>query len=235
MFIIKLATMKKIFIINLLIFLTIFSYSQNKTIEGKVYNIGGGVLTGVRVFAKQAPAIFTLTDENGSFKLNIPEEVTVLVFSYNEMKEKKVKIGKFNVLTIKLIPANLKKIRFGIGFDFGTSNFEVYNVNDVANVPDTTKVTLTPIAINANVYYRLAKHFDLQAMLTNGLNIAKFKVDSITPEGKTIEVSKNAILNRLSFAILTNYNFNISKSQNHSAFIGLGPQYQHLAFLKQIQ
>lgn len=43
---------------------------------------------------------------------------------------------------------------------------------------------------------------------------------------------KTVILNRISFAILTNYNFNISKSQNHSAFIGLGPLYQHLGFFK---
>jgi len=224
--------MKKIFIIKLLIFLTIFSYSQNRTIEGKVYNLGGGVLTGVRVFAKQAPAIFTLTDEKGSFKLNLPEEVTELVFSYSGMAEKKVKIGKFDVLTIKLVPANFKKIRFGFGFAFGTSNFEVYNVNGVANVPDTTKITLTPIAINVNTYYKLGKHFDLQAMLTDGLNVAKFKMDSITSDGRTVEVSKNAILNRLSFAILANYNFNVSKSQNHSAFVGLGPQYQYFSFFK---
>lgn len=222
----------KILLFISLLFLTTFSFSQNRIIEGKVYNMGGGVLTGVRVFAKQAPAIFTLTDEKGSFKLTLPEEVTMLVFSYNGMIKKEVNIGDFNTLTVKLVPANKRKFRFGFGLALGTSNFEVYNVNDVQNVPDTTKITLTPIAMNANIFFNLGKHFDLQAMLTEGLNVAKLKVDSISPTGETIKQSKTVLLNRISFAILANYNFNISKSQNHSAFIGFGPQYQYLSFFK---
>lgn len=50
---------------------SLISFSQNRTSEGKVYNMGGGVLTEVRVFAKQDPAIFTLSDEKGSFKLGL--------------------------------------------------------------------------------------------------------------------------------------------------------------------
>ena len=148
------------------------------------------------------------------------------------MAKKEVKLGRFNTITVKLAPAKFKKFRYGLGFSHGISNFEIYNIKRVTNVPDTTKLILTPLAINASVFYRLAKHFDLQAILTEGLNVTVLSIDSANLTGSGASQTKTAILNRISFAILSNYNFNISKSQNNSAFIGLGPLYQHLGFFK---
>jgi len=220
--------------IAILIFIniSILSFSQNRIIEGKVYNIGGGVIAGVRVFAKEAPVIFTLTDKKGNYKLDIPEEVTKIVFSYTDMFDKTVKIGKFSTLNVRLVPSNLKKIRFGVGFAFGTSKFEIFNIKSIPDIPDTTKIILTPISINANIFYKFNENIDLQTLLSEGLNVAKLGVDSITTIGDTIKVTKNVLLNRISFAVVLNYNFNISKTKNHSAFVGLGPQFQHLGYFK---
>ncbi len=206
------------------------SFSQLRSIEGKVSNIGGGILSGVKVSAKEAPSIFTLTDGKGIYKLEVPDEVTSIVFTYAGMVDKTVKIDTLNSIHIKLIPAKHKPFRFGIGTAFGASGFSVYNTT--LAVTDTTNIRMTPVAINAEIFFRIKPKFEIQGSLTDGINFIKMMVDSITPTGDTISVEKRSALNRVTFSLIGNYHFNIFKSGNHSAFVGFGPQFQHLSFLK---
>jgi len=224
--------MKKIFFTIIIINFGFISFSQLRIIEGKVRNIGGETLSGVKVSAKEAPAIFTLTDGKGKYKLEIPEEVTGLIFSYSGMTKKTVIINDLKTINVKLIPSGYKKFRFGGGFALGKSVFEIYNILNNPDSPDTTKVSLYPFAIDASIFYRINKKFEIQGSLEDGLNLAKFEVDSITPTGDTITNYETSGVNRITFSILANYNFNISKTGNYSAFIGIGPQFQHLSFLK---
>ena len=222
--------MKQLFLIVLISSISIISFSQLRIIDGKVSNIGGGILSGVEVSAKEAPAIFTLTDGKGKYKLEIPDEVKGLVFSYSGMADKIVKIGELKSINVKLIPAKHKTFRFGIGVATGASGISVYNTT--LAVTDTTNIQMIPVAINADIFYRIKPKFELQGSLTDGINFIKMIVDSITPVGDTISVEKRSALNRLTFSLIGNYHFNIFKSGNHSAFVGFGPQFQHLSFLK---
>ena len=61
--------------------------------------------------AKEAPAIFTLTDGKGNYKLEIPNEVKALVFSYSGMADKIAKIGELKSINVKLITLRHKRFR----------------------------------------------------------------------------------------------------------------------------
>lgn len=208
-----------------------FQISGQKTISGRVTKAGGGILAGVKVSAKDAAMISTLTDEHGNYKIEIPEEVTSLVFSFSEMATKTVKIKDFIAINVKLVPAKYETFRYGAGISFGTSKFTVFNEISPGNI-DTTDIDLKPIAIHGDLFYRFNKNLGLQAVVADGLNLMKIMADSITDTGDTIQVPVRTGLNRVTVSLLLNYHFRLSKDGNHSAFVGFGPQYQHLSFLK---
>jgi hypothetical protein len=218
---------------SILFFALFFSIqvSAQKTISGRVTKAGGGILPGVKVSAKDAPMIFTLSDEKGNYKIEIPQEVTSLVFSYSGMATKTVKIKDFIAINVRLVPAKYRTFRYGAGLAFGTSHFSVINEISPEQI-DTTTIPLTPIALHADLYYRFHKSFEIQAVIEDGLNYTKIQTDSITETGDTIQVPKTTGVNRASVSVMLNYNFKLSKDGNHSAFAGFGPQYQHLSFLK---
>ena len=208
-----------------------FQVSAQKTVSGRVTKAGGGVLAGVKVFAKDVPMIFTLTDEHGNYKIDIPDEVTSLVYSYKGMASKTIKIKDFSTINVKLIPAKYETFRYGIGLSFGDSNFKIFNEVSPDNV-DTTSIDLKPVAIHGDLFYRFNKKIGLQAVVADGLNIMKYTVDSITDIGDTVQVPEKTALNRVTVSLLLNYHFKLSKDGNHSGFVGIGPQFQHLSFLK---
>ncbi len=205
-----------------------FHISAQKTISGRVTKAGGGVLSGAKIEAKDAPMIFTLSDEYGNYKIEIPDEVTSLVFSFSGMADKTVKIKDFIAVNVKLVPAKYKTFRYGAGIAFGTSNFEVYQ-NDYQ---DTAKITLTPVSIHGDLFYRINKNFELQGIFEDGFNFTKYPADSITSAGDTVHYEATTGVNRFTFSVLLNYHIKLDKTGNHSLFAGFGPQYQHLSFLK---
>ncbi len=217
----------KYFITIAILFLGLSVFSQ-RTINGRVTKTGGGILAGVKVFAKEAPSIFTLTDEQGKYTVEIPEEVTALVYSYSGMATKTVKIKEFNTINVKLTPAKYKTFRYGIGIAAGKSEFRVLTPKII---PDTISIKLIPVSLNANLFYRFNKKLELQAIIEDGLNIAEIPVDSVTSYGDTIRQTEKTALNRFTVSFLLNYHIKLNKTGNHSAFIGLGPQYQHISFL----
>ena len=225
----KLLNMK--YVISILVLFFNFSIYAQKTISGRVTKAGRGILAGAKVSAKDAPMIFTLTDEHGNYKIEIPEEVKSLVFSYSGMATKTVKIKDFIAVNVKLVPAKYKTFRYGTGISFGASNFAVFN-KITQEKADTTNIKLKPIALHADFFYRFHKNFELQAMIEDGFNFTKYYADSIAPTGDTLQVEKITGLNRFSISLLINYHIKLDKTGNHSLFAGFGPQFQHLSFLK---
>jgi len=205
-----------------------FQLSAQKIITGRVTKAGGGVLSGVKIEAKDAPMIFTLSDEYGNYKLEIPEEVTSLVFSFSGMTTKTIKIKDFIAINVKLVPSKYKPFRYGMGIAFGTSNFEVYQ----NNYRDTTRIKLTPVSVHGDLFYRISKNFVLQGVFEDGLNYTKYPADSINSLGDTVHYEETTGVNRFNFSLLLNYHIKLNKIGSHSLSTGFGPQYQYLSFLK---
>jgi TonB-linked SusC/RagA family outer membrane protein len=70
-----------------------------KTISGKITDDQGEVLIGVTVLAK-GTSTGTSTDENGNFSLSVPDDVTVLVFSYTGFQPQEIVIGGQAVIDV---------------------------------------------------------------------------------------------------------------------------------------
>lgn len=213
------------FLISFFLIPLIFTNSvSGRTITGHVSDVGGGPLAGVKVSALEASSIFTLSDSKGFYMLEVPEEVENLVFSHSEYFTKTVSIGSVNNINVVLRPSRYKKFRFGIGFTYGGSQIDIYN-NELTTLPDTSVVFgLKSFSVDAHFHYRLNNNFDIQAILSEDLNLMTF-IDSAG-----IEQTGN--LNRLGAALLVNWYFNFPASGNYSFYAGAGPQYQHFAFLE---
>jgi hypothetical protein len=62
--------MKQFALISLFI---LFYVSINaRTITGRVSKLGGEMITGAKISAKDAPSIFTFSDSEGFYKIEIP-------------------------------------------------------------------------------------------------------------------------------------------------------------------
>ncbi len=207
---------------------------SQKIIEGNVSKIGGGILSAVEVKAKEAPAIFTFTDDKGNYRIEVPNEVKYLSFSYSGMQVKTVKVGEFLNINVKLIPTDYQKLRYGIGLKFGVSNFTLLPSQSQYILTDTV-IHLKPISLDLNLFYRLKKNFDIQGVLEDDLNPGKVNKDSVLINNSgvpdTVKVEEKFILNRISAALMVNYNIKLGVTGNYSAFLGIGPQFQHFSFL----
>lgn len=94
--------------------LTVQMYAQNRTISGTVKDAKGEALIGVNVTGK-GTTIGTVTDIDGKYTLELPKEVTMLVFSYvgyttvekavNALKINAVMTEEENVLTEVVVGA----------------------------------------------------------------------------------------------------------------------------------
>jgi hypothetical protein len=222
-------------VVFMILFTLIYSeMTSQQIIEGQVTNIGGGILSAVEVKAKEAPAIFTFTDASGNYRIEVPKEVNYLTFSYSGMQVKDVKIGQFSNINVKLVPINYKKYRFGAGIKFGISNFTLLPLQSQYIIIDSV-IKLRSVSLDFNMFYRIKKNFELQIGLEDDLNFGKVNKDSLTETSTgvqdTIKVEENVFLNRLSGAVLINYNMKLDKAGNYSVFIGLGPQFQYFSFL----
>lgn len=142
--------MKELIVLLIFIISSSTVFSQ-RVISGRVIKIGGGILTAVKIYGKEAPAIFTFTDDKGCYKIELPNEVKHLVFSYSGMEDKTVKIQKFDIVNAKLTPADYKKFRYGLGLAYGASNFNII-INDPLQDNYDTKITMTPISIHGDFF-----------------------------------------------------------------------------------
>ncbi|HEX2967624.1 MAG TPA: SusC/RagA family TonB-linked outer membrane protein [Bacteroidales bacterium] len=79
--------------------------AQTKVITGTVTSSveGEGAIPGVAVTAK-GTTLGALTDVEGNFRLEVPQSVTTLVFSYIGMKKAEIEIGDQNVINVVMEP-----------------------------------------------------------------------------------------------------------------------------------
>ncbi|TDO98478.1 SusC/RagA family TonB-linked outer membrane protein [Flavobacterium sp. 245] len=85
----------------------LFEQKSNQTeISGQVLGQDDGMpIAGATIYAKNNPKIAAITDENGNFKLNVPENETHIVISYMGYGTLEFKLDNTKDLVIKLKPA----------------------------------------------------------------------------------------------------------------------------------
>lgn len=86
----------------LILFIGQCAYAQNRTITGVVTDNKQEPLIGVNVMVKGNKATGTITDIDGSYRLSVPSDKTVLVFSYIGYTPYEVTVGKNSKINIVL-------------------------------------------------------------------------------------------------------------------------------------
>ena len=74
---------------------------QDNPVTGKITDENGVPLIGVNITVK-GTLIGTISDANGNFSLNLPENADILVFSFIGMKTQEVSIGNRTVIDITM-------------------------------------------------------------------------------------------------------------------------------------
>ena len=113
----------------------------DQILKGKVGDDAGAGLPGVSVILKGTNN-GTVTDENGNYSINIPDNGTrVLVFSFVGYLSKEVTLGKQSVLDVTLAP-DTKALEEVVVVGYGTqkrkdvtSAVSVINMDDIGEVP----------------------------------------------------------------------------------------------------
>lgn len=87
--------------ITLLLFGAFVSIGQ-RTVSGVVTDQSNAPMVGVTVLAKGSPGVGMATDLDGKYRLQVPDGVTTLVFSYTGYRTKEVEIGNSTTIDVSL-------------------------------------------------------------------------------------------------------------------------------------
>jgi TonB-linked SusC/RagA family outer membrane protein len=94
---------------NNLIVISSLELLQNQNVTGIVVDaVTGESLPGVNIVVKGAPTLGTVTDVDGGFSLNVPDNNTVLIFSFIGYTTQEVAVGSQRTLRIALQEDNLQ-------------------------------------------------------------------------------------------------------------------------------
>ena len=98
--------MKRLFVLGIVLSILIFAFTYpfSKTIHGIVNDNNRKPLAGVIVQVK-GTKISTVTNAKGEFSITVPDEKSVLVFSYPGYDSKEVKLKSNEEITVVLKPA----------------------------------------------------------------------------------------------------------------------------------
>lgn len=77
-------------------------HAQGISVKGTVADANGEPLIGASVVVKGNTSLGTVTDFDGNFKLSVPSEQSVIVFSYVGMTTREVKVGKQRTINVTL-------------------------------------------------------------------------------------------------------------------------------------
>src|SRR6266498_169698 len=91
--------------ILLLLFINLISFSQARTVSGKVTDTTNTPLANVSVQVKGA-STGTTTDVSGNFSLSVPSTTSVLVFSYTGMAQQEITVGDQSTVNVQLRAAS---------------------------------------------------------------------------------------------------------------------------------
>ncbi|MDR1456403.1 MAG: TonB-dependent receptor [Tannerella sp.] len=94
---------------NNLIVISSMELLQNQHVTGTVVDaVTGESLPGVNIVVKGTPTLGTVTDADGGFSLNVPDNTAVLVFSFIGYTTQEVAVGSQRTLRIALEEDNLQ-------------------------------------------------------------------------------------------------------------------------------
>lgn len=105
------------------------------TVTGKVVDELGYPMTGVTVKQKDKPANVTVTDAKGNYRLNVPDDKTIIVFSYvgyetQELAAKSLPSG--SVIVLIATATNLKEVAINKGYYYEKKELSTGNVSVVS-------------------------------------------------------------------------------------------------------
>lgn len=209
---------KRFFISISLILLTVSISAQKRIISGQVTSVSGEYLSGVYIKAEGISNTFTLSGENGVYKIELPKKDGKLIFSYTNMKKVRKIIGSSDTLNVVLTPQNYQKLRFGSGMSFGSGNLVLKNSEN------SISFFTTPVSVFLNASYRVNRKFQIQLVLENDINFFNYIDD--------IGVRQSKVANRIILSPVLNYIFPLSPKENHHIFAGLALQFQRFGFVK---
>jgi len=92
-----------------------FTYSQ-KSVSGTVTDEAGTPLIGANVVAKETSGVGTITDIDGNFKLQLPQNVNVLVFSYAGYNTQEIEVGTSTTINVTLTEGKLLEEIVVVGY-----------------------------------------------------------------------------------------------------------------------
>jgi len=132
-------------VLGLLLFVMGITMAQ-KTVTGKVTDEEGESLIGVSILVKGTGS-GTVTDLDGSFSINVPEESNVLIFSYTGFANKSVQVNNRSVIdvTLEISAATLEQV---IVTAYGSTTKEAFSGSaDVIDAKDLALRNVTsPLA-----------------------------------------------------------------------------------------
>ncbi len=93
--------MKKILLTCLMLVFVLSAWAQDRTISGTVTDNSGESLPGVNVLVK-GTSEGVVSDLDGNFKISVPSENSILVFSFIGMANKEVNVGARSVIDVTM-------------------------------------------------------------------------------------------------------------------------------------
>ncbi|MEO9872480.1 vWA domain-containing protein [Ekhidna sp.] len=92
----------------IIIFLILLAFNVNaKYVNGTVYEDGGQTLAGVNVVIK-GTTTGVITDINGFYSIEVPNERSVLVFSYIGFESQETRVGKRKIIDVALVSSEME-------------------------------------------------------------------------------------------------------------------------------
>jgi TonB-linked SusC/RagA family outer membrane protein len=149
-----------------LIFLILFcwqslSFAQNREITGKVTGTeDGSSLPGVSVLVKGNPS-GTTTDQQGNYRILVPDQNAVLVFRYLGYSSREIPVGSESVINVRLSPdqtqlsevvvtaLGISREKKVIGYASQNVNSDDLNINRQPNVVNALQGKIAGVTISS--------------------------------------------------------------------------------------
>lgn len=143
--------MKRILLLNFLFFVcVVYSATAQRTVSGTVTDEQGEVIPGVNVVLK-GTANGTTTDLDGNYRVSIPEEGGILVFSFIGLASQEVVVGSRSVINIEM--------------DSDVQQLTEVVVTGVGQAMDKRKVAIAVESVSADEIEEVAPSSDLSQAL----------------------------------------------------------------------
>ena len=90
-------------IVGIMILLSVVAFAQQRTVSGTVSSEEEGALPGVNILVKGTTQ-GTVTDIEGNYRINVPDENAVLVFSAVGYTNEEVTVGNQSTIDMFMLP-----------------------------------------------------------------------------------------------------------------------------------